>query len=703
MVLVVDKHKHPLSPTTPKRAHQLLESRRARLHKRFPYTIRMVDVLVENAVVAPLVLGIDPGAKATGMALVRLGTPTASPGLSPENPLSPDQPPEGSPDLSPENPLSPDQPPEGSPALSPEKPLSPDQPPEASPDRSPQDALSPDQPPEDSPGLSPENPLSPVQPPEGSPVLSPENPLSPGQPPEDSPDLSPENPLSPDQPPEASPGLSPEKPLSSDQPPEASPDGALPGADPEMERLISILPARMPSWDTPQFVLGYFELVHRGDKIHLSMLMRSMYRRRRRSQNLWYREPRFNNRKRPEGWLAPSVRHRVEGVEALVKKLMRLAPITSIVIEDSKFDTQAVMNPEISGVEYQQGDLYRREAMEYLLEKWGRKCVYCGAEKKPLQMDHVVPKSKGGSDRVSNLVPACEDCNQKKGNKDLEVYLEGRPELLKTIKSGLKEPLRGAAVMNGLRHVIKERLEKLGVPVISSRASITKLNRGRFGVPKFHAGDAACVGPKSSLEGWNRKILVVTSMGRGKKQRETHNEFGFPYDNSGKPRRILPRAKRLFGYATGDIVIGTPTKGKHKGQSLAGRVVVRSSGCFDIKFPVEKKAAGKAKGGKKAKSASKAKGGEKAKKAGKAKEAAEVVKWETISVSHKNAKLLQKGDGYAYHFKKPHRTPAAASAVGASDFATLEIDAKTAIIHILKVMLKLVIDMGKRRSIGIFY
>ncbi|MDR2455408.1 MAG: RRXRR domain-containing protein [Deltaproteobacteria bacterium] len=572
MALVLDKHKRPLSPTTPKRAHKLLISRRARLYKRFPYTIRMVDVLVENAVVAPLVLKIDPGAKVTGMALVRLGTPTASP----------------------------------------------------------------------------------------------------GQPPENSPGLSPENSLSPDQPPEAS----------------LSPEGALPAADPEIERSISILPARMPSWETPQFVLGYFELVNRGRKIHLSMLMRSMHRRRRRSENLWYREERFNNRKRPEGWLAPSIRHRVEGVEALVKKLMRLAPIASIVLEDNKFDPQAIMNPEISGVEYQQGDLYRREAMEYLLEKWGRKCVYCETENEPLQMDHVVPKSKGGSDRVSNLVPACKKCNQKKGSKDLEVYLKDRPELLKTIKSGLKKPLRGAAVMNSLRHVIKKRLEELGVPVISTRASITKLNRGRFGVPKFHAGDAACAGPMSSLEDWNRKILVVTSMGRGKKRRETHNEFGFPWDNNKKPRRISPKTKSLFGYATGDIVRGTPTKGKYKGQSRAGRVVVASSGDFYIYIRVEKekeeaktaeeaktvdtavpaveakaehevmptdeakaaggkkaKAAGKAKGGKKAKAAGKAKGGEKPKKDEK--------KWVRFHFSHKNAELLQKGDGYAYYFEDP--------------------------------------------------
>lgn len=75
-------------------------------------------------------------------------------------------------------------------------------------------------------------------------------------------------------------------------------------------------------------------------------------------------------------------------------------------------------NPEISGVQYQQGTLQGYEVRQYLLEKWSRKCTYCGVENVPLQIEHIQPLAKGGSDRVSNLCLACEKCNTKKGTKD---------------------------------------------------------------------------------------------------------------------------------------------------------------------------------------------------------------------------------------------------------------------------------------------
>ena len=56
---------------------------------------------------------------------------------------------------------------------------------------------------------------------------------------------------------------------------------------------------------------------------------------------------------------------------------------------------QLMANPEISGIEYQQGELQGYEVREYLLEKFGRKCAYCGAENVPLEVEHIIPKSRG--------------------------------------------------------------------------------------------------------------------------------------------------------------------------------------------------------------------------------------------------------------------------------------------------------------------
>ncbi|NMG83710.1 MAG: HNH endonuclease, partial [Methanosarcinales archaeon] len=137
---------------------------------------------------------------------------------------------------------------------------------------------------------------------------------------------------------------------------------------------------------------------------------RSNYRRTRRSR-LWHREPRFSNRGIPKGWLAPSIKHKLDSHIKLIEKIKKLLPITKIVIEVAPFDAQKMQNPEISGIDYQQGELQGYEVREYLLEKFNRKCAYCGKKDVPLEIEHIIPKSRGGSDRVSNLTIACHECN----------------------------------------------------------------------------------------------------------------------------------------------------------------------------------------------------------------------------------------------------------------------------------------------------
>ncbi|MFN2411424.1 MAG: HNH endonuclease, partial [Halomonas sp.] len=106
-----------------------------------------------------------------------------------------------------------------------------------------------------------------------------------------------------------------------------------------------------------------------------------------------------------------------------VNRLRGLAPITAISQELVRFDLQKLENPEISGIEYQQGNLLGYEIREYLLEKWGRECAYCTATDTPLQIEHIAPKASGGSNRISNLTLACHDCNQE---KDRSTPLVGR-------------------------------------------------------------------------------------------------------------------------------------------------------------------------------------------------------------------------------------------------------------------------------------
>jgi hypothetical protein len=112
-------------------------------------------------------------------------------------------------------------------------------------------------------------------------------------------------------------------------------------------------------------------------------------------------QPRFSNRTRPQGWLPPSLQSRVGNITVWATRLIELAPVTSIEIETSKFDTQPMANPEISGIEYQQGELQGPEVRGCLLEKFARTCVYCGAKGVPLQVEHLTPVARGGSNSAN--------------------------------------------------------------------------------------------------------------------------------------------------------------------------------------------------------------------------------------------------------------------------------------------------------------
>lgn len=321
-------------------------------------------------------------------------------------------------------------------------------------------------------------------------------------------------------------------------------------------------------------VLVLLELVHRGDAIRDALKQRRGFRGNRRSRNLRYRALRFNNRTRTKGWLPPSLQHRVDTTMAWVSRLSRWAPVTALSQELVRFDMQAMENPEISGVEYQQGTLVGYEVREYLLAKWSRECAYCGAQNVPLEIDHIHPRSTGGSDRVSNLTLACHTCNQAKGSLPVKVFLARKPERLKTIFAQAKAPLKDAAVVNATRWALMSTLRATRLSVEAGSGGRTKWNRQRLGVPKTHCLDAACVGRMDALESWRCPVLSIKSTGRGAYQRTRVTQQGFS-------RGYLMRKKRVHGFQTGDMVKAIVTTGQKVGAYI-GRVAVRASGSFNI-------------------------------------------------------------------------------------------------------------------------
>ena len=320
-------------------------------------------------------------------------------------------------------------------------------------------------------------------------------------------------------------------------------------------------------------ILNLFQINHRGKTISTNLTSRGQKRRRRRN-NLRYRKARFDNRKKPQRWLAPSLQHRVDTIMSFVNRLAKILPLTEISMELVRFDMQKMENPEISGVEYQQGELLGYEVREYILEKWNRTCAYCNAEQVPLEVEHIVPRSKGGSHKISNLTLACRACNQKKGSESIKVFLEKKPELLQKIQSLAKKPLKDAAAVNSTRFELSNQLKEFGVPVEYSSGGRTKFNRSKLSIPKTHALDAACVGEMDLLTNWDIPTLEITCTGRGSYQRTRLDKYGFP-------RGYLMREKSVEGFQTGDMVKATVTKGKKIGVYV-GRVAVRATGNFNI-------------------------------------------------------------------------------------------------------------------------
>ena len=324
--------------------------------------------------------------------------------------------------------------------------------------------------------------------------------------------------------------------------------------------------------------LYFINLKHRGAAIRDALTSRRQLRRGRRSRNLRYRAPRFLNRSKPKGWLPPSLQHRVDTTLSWVNRLRRLAPVSGIAQELVKFDTQLMQNPDISGVEYQHGELAGYELKELLLEKFDRKCVYCGKSGVPLNVEHIVPKARGGSNRLSNLAIACVECNQKKGAKPIEEFLKGKPELLARVRKQLKTPLRDAASVNATRWALFEALRATGLPIRTGSGALTKFNRHCFGVPKEHWFDALCVGRINGVSYDScMKVLNVSCTGRGQYKRTRTDKFGFPICH-------FMRTKRPHGVGLGDLVRMTVQKGKHPG-IWTGRAFPSNDGSVVLILP----------------------------------------------------------------------------------------------------------------------
>ena len=239
---------------------------------------------------------------------------------------------------------------------------------------------------------------------------------------------------------------------------------------------------------TDSKVLYEAEVVLRNDIVELLSGRRAL-RRSRRNRKTRYRKPRLDNRRRPDGWLAPSIRQKIKTHVTVVENVMKILPVTKIIVETASFDIQKIKNPKIEGDEYQYGEqLDFWNVREYVLFRDGHTCQCCkGKSKDNILNVHHIESRKTGGNAPNNLITLCETCHK--------AYHKGIITLPKEIHRGMR--FRDAAFMGVMRWAFYDRLKELynllGVEVINTYGYITKNTRITYDLPKEHYVDARCI------------------------------------------------------------------------------------------------------------------------------------------------------------------------------------------------------------------
>lgn len=344
------------------------------------------------------------------------------------------------------------------------------------------------------------------------------------------------------------------------------------------------------------------EIEHRGHIVKKNMDSRRAVRRSRRNRKTRYRPARFLNRTKPKGWIAPSIKSRADNVINFIKKYKKLININKVMIENVSFDVaQMSSDDNLVGIDYQQGPLYDTNLREFIFSKTNGRCSYCGA--KATEIDHIVPRAKGGTDSTYNLIPACKSCNEKKSNLSLKEFGKLMGKDFSHLKP--KRLPKDAAIVQSARNYMVKEVTKLVSDTTLHDSWLTKYNREQLGMPKEHYYDALSVGEvPSKFNFYTGKVLVISAKGRGSRQMCRVDKYGFP-------RTSAKASKIVEGFQTGDIVKVIVPKGPKAGEYL-GRVAIRSRRKFDIKT-----------------------------KSGLVKD-----------IWYKHFRLIQRGDGYLYSYKE---------------------------------------------------
>jgi N6-L-threonylcarbamoyladenine synthase len=259
-------------------------------------------------------------------------------------------------------------------------------------------------------------------------------------------------------------------------------------------------------------------------------------RRARRQRKTPYRKAKFHNRKKPAGWLPPSIRARLHSHYQMVKNIASILPLTMIILETGQFDTQAIINPDIEGTEYQNGQMKGFDSVKEFVKirdnfachyKELRTDIICNDT---LVVDHIIPKSKGGTDRPDNLITTCENHNISKSNFSYKEF------------TGKERPctvsLKETPFMNILKDYLLPQLQHIA-PVRYTFGLYTRRKRKEFNLEKSHLNDSIAITGIKPVE-YTDNIYHIKQV--RKKKRSLHEEIA--RKGRSKPNRTSKRNRK---------------------------------------------------------------------------------------------------------------------------------------------------------------
>lgn len=238
----------------------------------------------------------------------------------------------------------------------------------------------------------------------------------------------------------------------------------------------------------------YESQVELRDDIKSKMDRRRAFRRGRRNK-LRYRPKRFNNRKasKRKDRYSPTLISKFQGHEREIKFIKSILPITDVVLEVGEFDPQLLHDPTLAyhKWDYSKGELYQQENFKQAARaRDDYKCQCCGKKGCRLEVHHLLPRSRGGSDKLANLITLCSDCHHLAHSSEEQLLVFQRKFGKKA-----KGTLRYATQMNVLRCMLQREYPDAEL----TYGFITKEMRRVFGLEKSHMIDACCIASRGVL------------------------------------------------------------------------------------------------------------------------------------------------------------------------------------------------------------